>query len=153
MVRFKNRWLLVEFIPIGQNKPDPGHLEGKHIWAALKQSALSNFGDAGWGSISLSLTVKYYSPTTNICIIRVARDHHKITWAALTLSSAIEGIKYIPNVLHVSGTIKHAQQAAIAHNREIVARYRAQAKTPVTYKDSYDSYLETSTTEIEALQD
>jgi hypothetical protein len=28
------------------------------------------------------------------------------------------------------GTIKHAQLAAIAHNREVVARYRALAKTP-----------------------
>jgi hypothetical protein len=27
------------------------------------------------------------------------------------------------------GTIKHAQLAAIAHNREVVARYRALAKT------------------------
>lgn len=28
------------------------------------------------------------------------------------------------------GTIKHAQLAAIAHNREVIARYRAKAKTP-----------------------
>jgi ribonuclease P/MRP protein subunit POP5 len=47
--------------------------------------------------------VKYYSPTTNICIIRVARDHHKTAWAGVTLLSVIEGVKYIPNVLHVSG--------------------------------------------------
>jgi len=51
------------------------------------------------------------------------------------------------------GTIKHAQLAAIAHNREVVARYRALAKTSVAYQDSYDFLLETSTREIEALQD
>lgn len=28
------------------------------------------------------------------------------------------------------GTIKHTQLAAIEHNREVVARYRARAKTP-----------------------
>ncbi|KAJ7841773.1 hypothetical protein B0H13DRAFT_2255794 [Mycena leptocephala] len=99
------------------------------------------------------MNVKYYSPTTNICIIRVGRDHHKIAWGALTLITAIEGTRYIPNVIHLSGTIKHAQLAAISHNREVIARYRAQAKTPSAYQDSYDEYLQTSNMEIEALQD
>ncbi|GLB44779.1 putative component of ribonuclease P, a protein complex that generates mature tRNA molecules by cleaving their 5'-ends [Lyophyllum shimeji] len=157
MVRFKNRWLLVELIPVGtqpQSTAAPTHhLEGKHIWAAVRQSVLANFGDVGWGAVGLSLNVKYYSPTTNICIIRVARDHHRIAWGAVTLLSAIEGVRYIPNVVHVSGTIKHAQLAAIAHNREVIARYRALAKTPAAYQDSYETYLEKSTLEIEALQD
>ncbi|RDB26395.1 Ribonuclease P/MRP protein subunit POP5 [Hypsizygus marmoreus] len=153
MVRFKNRWFLVEFIPIGQSRPAEGHLDGKQIWSALRQSVLSNFGDTGWGSVALSLTVKYYSPTTSICIIRVARDQHKIAWGALTLLSSIEGLKYIPNVIHVSGTIKHAQLAAVAHNREVIARYRAQSRTPSAYHDSYEEYLATSTLEIESLQD
>jgi len=47
--------------------------------------------------------VKYHSPTTNVCIIRVARDHHRIAWGAVTLLTSIEGHKYIPNVVHVSG--------------------------------------------------
>ncbi|KAJ6531072.1 hypothetical protein B0H19DRAFT_1214312 [Mycena capillaripes] len=154
MVRFKNRWLLVELIPTSNPNSNPStRLDGQKIWAALKQSILSNFGDVGWGSVGLSMTVKYYSPTTNICIIRVARDHHKIAWGALTLMTAIEGSRYIPNVIHLSGTIKHAQLAAISHNREVIARYRAQAKTPSAYQDSYDDYLQTSNMEIEALQD
>ncbi|KAJ7193795.1 hypothetical protein GGX14DRAFT_701029 [Mycena pura] len=167
MVRFKNRWLLVELIPVAS--PDSStsttttttkRLDGQKIWAALKQSVLTNFGDVGWGSVGLSINgapayilLKYYSPTTNICIIRVARDHHKIAWGAVTLLTSIEGSRYIPNVIHLSGTIKHAQLAAISHNREVVARYRARAKTPGAYQDSYDEYLQNSTMEIEALQD
>ncbi|KAJ6464002.1 hypothetical protein C8R45DRAFT_506050 [Mycena sanguinolenta] len=151
MVRFKNRWLLVELIPASNASQTP--LDGQKIWSALRQSILANFGDVGWGSVGLSLTVKYYSPTTNICIIRVARDHHKIAWGALTLLTTIEGARYIPNVIHLSGTIKHAQLAAVAHNREVIARYRAQAKTPSGYQDSYEDYLRTSNMEIEALQD
>lgn len=94
------------------------------------------------------MLVKYCSPATNVCIIRVARDQHNIAWGALTLLTSIDGLRYIPNVVHVSGkyifyrrvlgctygvyigTIKHAQLAAIAHNREVVARYRALAKMP-----------------------
>ncbi|KAJ7264863.1 hypothetical protein B0H12DRAFT_1101164 [Mycena haematopus] len=155
MVRFKNRWLLVELIPASNSNPNSSatRLDGQKIWSALRQSILVNFGDVGWGSVASSVTVKYYSPTTNICIIRVARDHHKIAWGALTLMTTIEGARYIPNVIHLSGTIKHAQLAAVAHNREVIARYRAQAKTPSGYQDSYEDYLRTSNMEIEALQD
>lgn len=48
-------------------------------------------------------TVKYFSPTTNLCIIRVARDHHRIAWAAVTLITKLQGKTYVPNVIHVSG--------------------------------------------------
>ncbi|KAG2017414.1 hypothetical protein CC2G_006924 [Coprinopsis cinerea AmutBmut pab1-1] len=185
MVRFKNRWLLVEFIPIpttasggaptsrttlGQlpnNSAQLPPLDGKQIWTALKQSILTNFGDVGWGSVAPSLTVKYFSPTTNTAIIRVAREHHKIAWAGLTLLSTIggvrstaggrggtgDGVRYIPNVVHLSGTIKHCQLAAIEHNRVVVARYRALANNPAGYQDSYDAFLEKTMLEIQALQD
>ncbi|KAI0328267.1 hypothetical protein GY45DRAFT_1347271 [Cubamyces sp. BRFM 1775] len=159
MVRFKNRWLLVEFLPI--LAPAPGRavapsqeeLTSKQVWSALKQSVITHFGDTGWGAVGSSLTIKYFSPRTNLCIIRVARDPHKIAWASVTLLNAIDGRRYIPNVVHVSGTIKQAQLAAIRHNREIVARYRARAKLPVGYQDSYEEYLQKSAQEIEALQD
>lgn len=135
-------------------------LNSKQIYAALKQSVLVNFGDTGWGAVGSSLNgttfahpdgntngtdaVKYFSPATNICIIRVARDPYRIAWGAVTYLSLIDGWKYIPNVVHISGqhtlsrpsaalssrspgTIKHAQLAAIKHNREVIARYRARS--------------------------
>ncbi|EIN03996.1 hypothetical protein PUNSTDRAFT_108833 [Punctularia strigosozonata HHB-11173 SS5] len=159
MVRFKNRWLLVEFIPYPDGLLSTPSvqaketLNGKLIFAALKQSVLQNFGDSGWGAVGYSLTVKYYSPTTRLCIIRVGREHVRTAWGALTLLNSIEGQRVIPNVIHVSGTIKHAQIAAIEHNRVVIARYRAIAKTPAGYTDSYEAFLETTTNEINALQD
>lgn len=170
MVRFKNRWLLVEFIPC--TTPGPGstnasseqtssavlgtgdaELNSKQIWSALKQSVITHFGDTGWGAVGASLNIKYYSPRTNMCIIRVARDHHRIAWASVTLLSSIEGHKYIPNVVHISGTIKKAQITAIQHNRDVIARYRALARTPAGYQDTFEEYLDNSIQEIESLRD
>lgn len=48
-------------------------------------------------------TVKYFSPTTHLCIIRVARDQHTLAWGAVTLLTSINGTRIIPNVVHVSG--------------------------------------------------
>ncbi|KIY46037.1 hypothetical protein FISHEDRAFT_66541 [Fistulina hepatica ATCC 64428] len=150
MVRFKNRWFLVEFLPISSKN---AAFEGKQIWNALKQCILHNFGDAGWGAVAMSLTVKYYSPTTNVCIIRVGRDQHRIAWAGLTLLTTVDGVPVIPHVVHLSGTIKHAQLAAVTHNREVIARYRRRAKTSAGYHDSYDDFLTKSDAEINSLQD
>ena len=115
----QNRWILVEFLPLPYPNQQSTALDSKQIYAALKQSVITNFGDTGWGAIGSSLNgialicagrntdrtdlVKYFSPTTNICIIRVARDPHRIAWGAVTYLSSIDGQKYVPNVVHVSG--------------------------------------------------
>ncbi|KAJ7159930.1 hypothetical protein C8R43DRAFT_993923 [Mycena crocata] len=123
MVRFKNRWLLVELIPESCLPNPQAPLDRQKIEAALKKSIQENFGNVGRGSVDLSITVKYYSPATNHCIIRVARDHHRMVWGAVSLLTAIDGTRYIPNVVNISGAIKYAQLAAIAHNRDSVARH------------------------------
>jgi ribonuclease P/MRP protein subunit POP5 len=132
MVRFKNRWLLVEFIPATTTTASSAQaISGKDVFNALKQSVLVNFGDNGWGEVGGSLAVKYFSPTTHLCIIRVARgEAARTTWAALVLLDRIgnnEGSKVVPHVIHVSGTLKHAQIAAIEWNREAIARVKAGA--------------------------
>ncbi|KAN0113742.1 hypothetical protein V8E52_007395 [Russula decolorans] len=151
MVRFKNRWLLIEFIPAASPPPSlftsvsstPGHghiqhittpspdaISSRDVFNALKQSVLLNFGDVRWGEV-----VKYFSPMTNLCIVRVARGTAtNTTWAALALldrvgggggGSSAGGHKVVPHVIHVSGTLKHAQIAAIEWNRQVIARVKA----------------------------
>ncbi|KAI0280712.1 ribonuclease P/MRP protein subunit, partial [Russula aff. rugulosa BPL654] len=140
----QNRWLLIEFIPAASPPPSvstPGHghiqritapspdtISSKDVFNALKQSVLLNFGDVGWGEVGASLAVKYFSPMTNLCIVRVARGTAtNTTWAALTLLDRVGGMAgvVIPHVIHVSGTLKHAQIAAIEWNRQVIAHVKA----------------------------
>ncbi|KAH9063551.1 hypothetical protein EDB87DRAFT_1681194 [Lactarius vividus] len=167
MVRFKNRWLLVEFIPATTTTTSSAPLptfgqaiSGKDVFNALKQSILSNFGDTGWGEVGTSLSVKYFSPTTHLCILRVARgEAARTTWAALVLLDRIgnnDGYKVVPHVIHVSGTLKHAQLAAIEWNREAIARVNVgagvQGAVPRRASDSVAPF-QSSMQEIENLQD
>jgi len=152
MVRFKNRWLLVEFIPVDVRPTNSTPVTSKTVWNALKESVILNFGETGWGAVGGSLTVKYFSPTTGICIIRVTRDHHRIAWGAVTLITSLDGFRYIPQTVHVSGTIKKAQLAAIQHDREVVARLRNKSKSSSS-GDDFTAYLTSSRAEIEALQE
>ena len=50
------------------------------------------------------VSVKYFSPMTNVAIIRVGRDQHRIAWGGVTLLKEIDAWKIIPYVVHVSGT-------------------------------------------------
>lgn len=145
----------MEFITVSPESSQQPSFDSKQLYSAVRQSVISNFGDTGWGTVGMSLTIKYFSPTTNICIVRVARDQHKLAWGAITLLTSVSGVRIIPNVVHVSGTIKHTQLAAIKHNREIISRFRARAKNPAAYhaQDSYEPYLVQSTREIEVLQE
>lgn len=64
MAKSKNRWLLVELLPCTGDAVTYAAsegLNGKHIWSALKEAVLDNFGDVGWGAIASSLNGTFLS--------------------------------------------------------------------------------------------
>jgi len=118
MVRFKNRYLLAELRWEDGRRPDT--VTGYNLLNAIKDSLQYNFGDFGLGSNLQSLQVKYFNPTTNMCIVRCNRDHHNIVWAALSFIGVIAKHSVSIHVLHVGGTVKLCQKAAIAYDREVM---------------------------------
>lgn len=71
--------------------------------------------------------MKYLSPATSTAIVRVARAHYKLVWAALTyitqLPQPIER-RCVVQVVRVSGTIRKAEEAAIRRARMGIANAR-----------------------------
>lgn len=51
---------MVEFIPGPSDgasvQSSDATLSGKHIWNALRDGVVANFGDTGWGAVGASLT-------------------------------------------------------------------------------------------------
>ncbi|KAI8848877.1 hypothetical protein BC829DRAFT_393242 [Chytridium lagenaria] len=94
MVRFKNRYLLFEVTYA--NGLIHETLHAGNFANAIRDSVELNFGDIGLGSIAGSFVVKYFSPYTGVGIVRVARDHVKMVWAAMTFKCRI-------SVVHVGG--------------------------------------------------
>ncbi|GAA5884106.1 hypothetical protein JCM6882_002142 [Rhodosporidiobolus microsporus] len=130
MVRFKHRYLLVHLVfpaqldttpfPSSQSdqavRPSP-ILNESAIINLLRDSLSVNFGDVGAGEVGGTFSIKYLSPSTSTLIIRVSREHYRTLWAALTLLRRIGGQEVVARVIHVSGTIRKTQHAAIAHDR------------------------------------
>ncbi|GAA5842151.1 hypothetical protein JCM11251_006541 [Rhodosporidiobolus azoricus] len=130
MVRFKHRYLLVHLVfpaqldttsftssPSDLTLPPTPALSESAIINLLRDSLSVNFGDVGAGEVGGTFSIKYLSPSTSTLILRVSREHYRTLWAALTLLRRIGGQEVVARVVHVSGTIRKIQHAAIAHDR------------------------------------
>ncbi|TNY20092.1 ribonucleases P/MRP protein subunit POP5 [Rhodotorula diobovata] len=140
MVRFKHRYLLVSLVfpdslltPANPHEPfTPPQMTESSLISLLRDSLAVNFGDVGAGEVGGTFSIKYFSPSTSTLILRVSREHHRTLWAALTLLRKVGGQECVARVVHVSGTIRKTQHAAMAHDRAAIllsaSRTRARAR-------------------------
>ncbi|PJF16936.1 hypothetical protein PSACC_03273 [Paramicrosporidium saccamoebae] len=111
MVRFKNRYLLIEGLSV-----DPKHglvdyqptttLSTTSLATQLRSCLGTNFGHFGSAMTAQSLSVKYVNATTGMAVVRCAREGVAMVWAAVTLMG-------LWRVVRVAGTIRGAQKAAM----------------------------------------
>jgi ribonuclease P/MRP protein subunit POP5 len=78
--------------------------------------------------LTITATVKYFSPATSTAIVRVARDKFRIVWAALTYireipdpqqrTGGVEGQRScVFKVVRVSGTIRKSVEEVVRVSR------------------------------------
>ncbi len=149
MVRFKNRYLVAEMLPVdertgvaeyaGEGGPK---MNAAAVAGHLRQGIAANFGQLGVALTSQSLSVKYCNSNTGLVIVRAPRDHVHMVWASITLlttlppplsvqlaetsAPAASAKKAIWSVIHSAGTIRSAQKQAI---RMTVAKVAAMSRS------------------------
>lgn len=147
MVRIKNRYLLFNILypapPTGAVSSVPSPLDfldstpsgftASNLAALVRDQVALQFGDHGAG-VAGSLSVKYFSPVTSTGIIRVAREHYRLVWAALTFIQSIKGREVVIRVVKVSGTIRKAELEAVRRAKGDIQR--------IAGKDAVDGVLE-----------
>lgn len=165
MVRLKNRYLLFQ-IHYPQNTtpssapspststanptvsrtlafhaPSPDTLTPKLLLQSLRDSISLYFGDYGSGIVSANLSIKYLSPATSTGIVRCARAHYRLVWAALTWITGLptgnttEGrgrggssVDCVVRVVRVSGTIKKVEEECVRRARALAIRVRVESE-------------------------
>jgi ribonuclease P/MRP protein subunit POP5 len=126
--------------------PAAPELNEAALVSIVRESLAVNFGQVGWAEASGSLQgehmklflgsyisitnnelflfsvkkVKYLSPHTQLAIIRTSRTSHQLVWAALTFIRQIKGVDCSVRMVHVGGTIRKTQQAAVKFDRELI---------------------------------
>ena len=90
------------------------NLTSQMLNSILRTTLATQFGLYGAAQTQQSLSVKYCNATTGCAIIRSARELLPMVWASVTLMGAPEG-QWIWRVVHVAGTIRSVQRAAMKH--------------------------------------
>jgi ribonuclease P/MRP protein subunit POP5 len=131
MVRLKNRYTLVrvhwgEAGPPAPSKKTGGRgVEGGAVYAAIKGAIRGKVGEEGLEVLGPSLTVMYYSALTNLAVVRVTRNHVHVLHTALRSVTEIVTCACSLETLHVAGSVRTAQRAALQHH-DTLARPHAQ---------------------------
>jgi len=132
MVRFKNRYLLVEIVwdewVVSSHNGEPTQspptlkpsINASLLIQLIKTKTLDYFGDLGLASLLWSLSVKYLNEATGIFIIRTSREYFRITWGAMTFITSINNRPASLRVLHVAGTIRSCQKMLLKYDRELL---------------------------------
>ncbi|ORY64991.1 ribonuclease P/MRP protein subunit, partial [Pseudomassariella vexata] len=143
MVRIKERYLLVNILypsDLGTkpnlpdlvvlNPPTSDSLNPQTLLRALRAQIASLFGDYGSGACAGGgLMVKYLSQATSTFILRISRAHFRLVWAALTTMDRVpvkDGKPCTFRVVHVSGTIRKAEEEAIRRARDMMLAVKDQ---------------------------
>ncbi|KAF1985110.1 hypothetical protein K402DRAFT_335092 [Aulographum hederae CBS 113979] len=144
MVRIKNRYLLVNFLyPTATLKPsDPlstlpatiqfqqptdDRLTPQIITRMIRNGVEELFGDYGGGMVNASISVKYFSPATSTAILKIARAHYRLVWAALSYVTRLPkpvDKEVVVRVVRVSGTIRKAEEEAIKRAKVAMLKAR-----------------------------
>lgn len=145
MVRIKHRYLLINVLYPTQSttkrpstspdenlpwtvqfrRPSLDDFDGKLLHRLIKNGVAELFGDYGAGMVAGSLQIKYCSSATSTAIVRVARAHYRLVWAALTFATRLPKPLDEPcviQVVRVSGTIKKSEEEAIRRARLMILR-------------------------------
>ena len=150
MVRLKHRYIVTRILypsmllpapakfPMITNlqRPTPS-LDVPQLIRLIRNSVAYMYGDYGLGLISSSLKINYYSQSTSTMIIRVARAHYRILWAALTwLNGTTEpdataqrqkGVECVFRTVRVCGTIRKAEEEIIEMAKKDIRRAKSEA--------------------------
>ncbi|KAL7627713.1 RNA-binding protein pop5 [Parahypoxylon ruwenzoriense] len=137
MVRIKERYLLVKILYPNElgtrpdipdvvlvNQPTTDQLNPALLLRGIRAEVANLFGDYGSGAIEGgNLGVKYFSPSTSTFILRTSRSTYRLVWAALTFMNSVpvrNGESCIFRVVHVSGTMRKAEEETIRRARNLI---------------------------------
>ncbi|KAI0904772.1 Rpp14 family protein [Ustulina deusta] len=159
MVRIKERYLLVNILyptelgtranlpdAVLLNQPTSNELTPAALLRAIRAEVAALFGDYGSGALEGGgLQVKYLSQATSTFILRIARASYRFVWTALSFMNSTpikNGKPCVFRVVHVSGTIRQAEEEAIRRARNLI--FEAKEGQPTKVSDSLSNIFSTS---------
>ncbi|XP_019885607.1 ribonuclease P/MRP protein subunit POP5 isoform X2 [Camponotus floridanus] len=106
MVRFKNRYIVLEIVP--HSKSDKQlMLKNTALSYAVQQKVQQLYGDFGVAAIKDGFDAKYCNTQTKIALVRIRHGPHKLVLQAIPLINDVGGRFVKLNILYMGATMKH----------------------------------------------
>lgn len=121
MVRFKNRYLVVEIAHNDGRAMEDARKE-RDLLDAIRDAVKENFGDVGAGRAVAALSVRYADAMTGVCGVRCDRERARAVRGAVTTMEGFRGRRAAFAVTHCGGTVRGARDACV---RRLSARLHA----------------------------
>ena len=139
-MRFKRRYFSVEIMPQNEltktNISLMNKLKHTDVSDTIHKSIEKLYGDYGMAVMMPSFSVIYYNSSTNLCILRTARDLQKKFNSLLTFTNKLGELNVYFKVIHVSGSIKKSKEHLAVHcQKENLNLYDKISKEKIGIKD------------------
>jgi ribonuclease P/MRP protein subunit POP5 len=113
-MRFKRRYFCVQIIFQDESiKKEINKLKHNQFSETIHSSIEKFYGDFGMAVMIPSFSVIYFNSSTNIAILRTARDTQKKFHSLPTFIQKIGELKVCLKTIHVSGSIKKSKKFLI----------------------------------------
>ncbi|KAF2073329.1 hypothetical protein CYY_005347 [Polysphondylium violaceum] len=111
MVRLKNRYLMTEVI--WHDPSNASALSELWLFHFLIDESKRLFGELTTEAFKKTVKFVYLNPDTNLFIIRCSFTYYKSLWSVLSMITSYNNIPVYFRVIHLSGSIRGCQKAAL----------------------------------------
>ncbi|EFN82441.1 ribonuclease P/MRP protein subunit POP5 [Harpegnathos saltator] len=134
MVRFKNRYMVLEITPYNKND-QPLILKVTALHDAIQQKVQKLYGDFGVAAIKAGFNAKYCNMHTKIALVKVRHGPHKFLLHAIPLMNDIGGRHVKTNILYIGATMKHCFLFIRKHQEKKLEQIWASLRTDTERKE------------------
>ncbi|XP_069685819.1 ribonuclease P/MRP protein subunit POP5 [Periplaneta americana] len=147
MVRFKNRYIVVEV-----NQPDRKDdaalvLKPVSLYVSILNKVQQTYGDFGVAAIRSGLSAKYCNKWTRIAVVRVRHGVHRFVTSCLPLLQMIDNKTVVVRTLYTGATLKQCYRFIKDHQKSCLEKMWSSLKTDDERKMMEDALMDLSALE------
>ncbi|XP_023703307.1 ribonuclease P/MRP protein subunit POP5 [Cryptotermes secundus] len=129
MVRFKNRYIVIEVNPTNMKHEAALILKPTSLYFSIIKKVQQLHGDFGVAAVKSGLAAKYCNKWTKVAVVRVRHGAHRLVASCLPLLQYVEKQNVIVRTLHTGATLRQCYRFIQHHQRSYLEKIWSRLKS------------------------
>lgn len=129
MVRFKNRYFVVEVNPVHEKRDAALALRPASLYQSIIRKVQQLHGDFGVAAAKSGLAAKYCNEWTRVAVVRVRHGAHRLVASCLPLLQQVEQQTVTVRTLYTGATLRQCYRFIQHHQRSYLEKIWSGLKT------------------------